>query len=393
MKLACVIHRFGADIAGGSESHCRVVAEHLAADHDVTIITTCAKDHVTWKNHYPGGESQVGRLRVLRFPVARPRDLHRFMDISDLVFADRASPAEQEQWFRENGPDAPELLDHLRRHGADYDRLLFWSYRYYHSYFGVPLVAARAVLVPTAEEDPLIRVDALDQLFALPAGYVYLTPEEAELVKGRVPARTPSAIVGCGLDPVARRPDVSRLADLGIEDPFVLYLGRIDPNKGCEILIRHFRRYHAEHVVPLQLVLAGPPNMPMPNHPAMLPLGRVDETLRQALLSEAFLLVVPSPYESLSLVLLEGWNHGLPALVNGHCDVLKGQALRADGALYYRTYDEFARGIDFLLEHPHLAQQLGRQGLAYVEREYRWPGVMAKIEALLAGLGRQRAVV
>jgi hypothetical protein len=96
MKLACVIHRFGADIAGGSESHCRVVAEHLAADHDVTIITTCAKDHVTWKNHYPGGESQIGRLRVLRFPVARPRDLHRFMDISDLVFADRASPAEQE---------------------------------------------------------------------------------------------------------------------------------------------------------------------------------------------------------------------------------------------------------------------------------------------------------
>ena len=74
---------------------------------------------------------------------------------------------EQEQWFRENGPDAPELLDHLRRHGAEYDRLLFWSYRYYHSYFGVPLVAARAVLVPTAEEDSLIRVAALDQLFAI----------------------------------------------------------------------------------------------------------------------------------------------------------------------------------------------------------------------------------
>ncbi len=170
MKLACVIHRFGADIAGGSESHCRVVAEHLAATHDVTIITTCAKDHVTWKNHYPRGESQVGALRVLRFPVARPRDLHRFIDISDLVFADRASPAEQEQWFRENGPDAPELLDHLRQHGAAYDRLLFWSYRYYHSYFGLPLVASRAVLVPTAEEDPLIRIDALDQLFAQPTG-------------------------------------------------------------------------------------------------------------------------------------------------------------------------------------------------------------------------------
>ena len=95
------------------------------------------------------------------FPVARPRHLHRFMELSDLVFADRASPTEQEQWFRENGPDAPELLEHLRRHGADFDRVLFWSYRYSDAYFGLPLVADRAILVPTAEEDPLIHVDVL----------------------------------------------------------------------------------------------------------------------------------------------------------------------------------------------------------------------------------------
>ncbi len=386
MKLACVIHRFGADIAGGSESHCRVVAEHLAADHDVTIITTCAKDHVTWKNHYPGGESQVGRLRVLRFPVARPRDLHRFMDISDLVFADRASPAEQEQWFRENGPDAPELLDHLRRHGADYDRLLFWSYRYYHSYFGVPLVAARAVLVPTAEEDPLIRVDALDQLFALPAGYLYLTPEEAELVKGRVPSRTPSAIIGCGLDPVARPPDVSRLADLGIEDPFVLYLGRIDPNKGCDFLMRNFLRY-AGMGRRTQLVMAGPSSMEVPTHGSIRALGFVDDEVREALLARARVLVMPSPFESLSMVLLEAWNHGVPVLVNARCRVTRGQTERADGGLYFRSVAEFEAALDYLLDHDETRRRLGAQGLAYVEREYRWPTVMAKLEALLNQVG------
>ncbi len=386
MKLACVIHRFGADIAGGSESHCRVVAEHLAADHDVTIITTCAKDHVTWKNHYPGGESQVGRLRVLRFPVARPRDLHRFMDISDLVFADRASPAEQEQWFRENGPDAPELLDHLRRHGADYDRLLFWSYRYYHSYFGVPLVAARAVLVPTAEEDPLIRVDALDQLFALPAGYLYLTPEEAELVKGRVPSRTPSAIIGCGLDPVARPPDVSRLADLGIEDPFVLYLGRIDPNKGCDFLMRNFLRY-AGMGRRTQLVMAGPSSMEVPTHGSIRALGFVDDEVREALLARARVLVMPSPFESLSMVLLEAWNHGVPVLVNARCRVTRGQTERADGGLYFRSVAEFEAALDYLLDHDDTRRRLGAQGLAYVDREYRWPTVMAKLEALLNQVG------
>jgi glycosyltransferase involved in cell wall biosynthesis len=382
MKLACVIHRFGADIAGGSESHCRVVAEHLAASHDVTVLTTCAKDHVTWKNHYPRGESQTGALRVLRFPVARPRDLHRFMDISDLVFADRATPAEQEQWFRENGPDAPELLDHLRRHGGQYDRLLFWSYRYYHSYFGLPLVAGRALLVPTAEEDPLIRVDALDRLFALPAAYVYLTPEEADLVGPRVPARTPSAVVGCGLDAVAHAPDVSRLDDLGIEDPFVLYLGRIDPNKGCDALMRNFVRYAGlgRHV---QLVMAGPASMDVPDHPSIRPLGFVDDEVRDALLARARVLLMPSPFESLSMVLLEAWNHALPVLVNARCRVTRGQTSRANGGLYYRNAAEFEAALDYLLAHDGTRRLLGTQGLAYVDREYRWPTVMAKLESLL----------
>ena len=114
------------------------------------------------------------------------------------------------------------------------------------------------------------------------------------------------------------------------------------------------------------------------------PLGYVGEEVREALLSNATALFVPSPYESLSIVLLEAWNHGVPALVNGWCDVLKGQALRSDGALYYRNFGEFASGLDYLLTHPAEARALGRQGREYVDREYRWPSVMTKIEEFLA---------
>jgi glycosyltransferase involved in cell wall biosynthesis len=383
MKLACVVHRFGADIAGGSEGHCRLIAEHLAARHDVTIITTCAHDHITWKDHYPPGASETGPLRVLRFPVVRERNLHRFMDISDVVFGDRATPKEQEQWFRENGPDAPQLLDHLRQHGREYDRVLFWSYRYYDAYFGVPIVADRAVLVPTAEEDPLIHVDALGPLFAQPAGFLYLTPEEAELVGARAPAGKPSAVIGCGLDPAPASVDLSRLDALGLVDPFVLYLGRIDPNKGCEALIRHFLRY-VENGRRVQLVMAGPANMPIPDHPLIRPLGFVDEGMRDALLARAQVLMMPSPFESLSMVLLEAWNRGLPALVNVRCRVLRGQVLRADGGLYYGNGVEFDAALDYLLDHPDEARVLGAQGRAYVDREYRWPTVLARIEKLLA---------
>ena len=147
---------------------------------------------------------------MLRFPVARQRDMRRFLDLNDLIAADRATADEQEQWFRENGPDAPELLGHLQHHGAGYDRVLFWAYRYADTYFGLPLVADRGVLVPTAEEDPLIHIDALEAFFARPKAFLFLTPEEEALVGRGRPADKPSAVIGSGLDPAP--PPASRRA-------------------------------------------------------------------------------------------------------------------------------------------------------------------------------------
>jgi glycosyltransferase involved in cell wall biosynthesis len=389
MKLACVVHRFGEDIAGGSEAHCRHVAEHLAASHDITILTTCARDHISWRNEYPAGESALGRLRILRFPVVRQRSLHRFADASELAFSGTASDAEQEQWFRENGPDAPELIEHLRTSGASYDGVLFWAFRYAVVYFALPLVASRSILVPTAEEDPVIRMGVLERFFDLPAGYVFLTPEEEALVEQRMSVTRPSVVIGSGLDPVGFRPPVD-LSPLGIRSLFVLYLGRIDPNKGCGDLIHHFMRFKQEHPGPVQLVMAGPASMPIPVHPDILTVGFIDDAVRDTVLSRAAALMMPSRFESLSLVLLEAWNHARPALVNGHCAVLKGQALRSDGALYYRNYDEFERGLSVLLEQPDLATTLGAQGLAYVDREYRWPHVIARIEGLLNQVAMRR---
>jgi glycosyltransferase involved in cell wall biosynthesis len=385
VRLACVVHRFGADLAGGSEGHCRLISAHLADRHDVTVVTTTAHDHVTWANHYEAGESRVGGLRVLRFPIERPRDLHRFRDLSDRVFGGDGTAGEQEEWFRENGPQSPALLEFLKTRAAEFDLILFWSYRYYDAYFGLPLARDRAVLVPTAEDDPLIHVDALTRYFALPRGYLFLTPEEEALVGNRAPAAVPREVIGCGIDPPAPidAAAAARLDALGISGDYVLYLGRVDPNKGCAAMLHHYQRYAANAARPLPLVLAGPANMPVPAHPLIRPLGFVDEATRDALLARARVLLMPSPYESLSMVLLEAWNHGIPALVNARCAVLKGQVLRADGGLHYQTAMDFEGALEYLLGHQDVARQLGAQGRAYVEREYRWPTVIAKIERLL----------
>ncbi len=385
MKLAFVIHRYGAEVTGGSEAHCRGFAERLAERHDVAVLTSCARDHLRWQNHYPPGEAREGPVRIHRFPVSRPRDLERFRDLSAVVFAGGASRHEQRRWFEENGPRVPDLVAYLSDHGRDYDRIIFFCYRYYCSYFGVPVVADRAVLVPTAEEDPLIRMPILSSFFALPRAYIFNTVEEAEIVHGRIEGTPPpSSIAGVGVDGPPQAPDPARLAEVGVESPYLLYLGRIEPNKGCDTLLRYFARQPEPGDNPLTLVMAGPVGMPIPRHRRIQPLGVVPGPLREALLAHASALVVPSLYESLSMVLLEAWNHAVPALVNGWCRVLRGQVQRADGGLYYTDRREFWEALRLLAEAPATARRLGAQGRAYVDREYRWPVVMEKVERMLA---------
>lgn len=382
MKLALVVQRYGAEVAGGSEAHCREVAERLAADHQVTVLTTCARDYISWRNEFPAGESREAGVRILRFR-ARQRNAARFWHASQLAFSRQARPEEEVAWFRENGPYAPELIRHLETEGASYDCVLFWTYRYYPSFAGLPLVADRAILLPTAEEDPAVRIRCLRSFFRQPAGFFFLTEEEAQLI--RTLAADPlanSEVIGSGLDPAPEGSDPQQLAAAGIEPgaDFMLYLGRVDKNKGCETLFEHYLRYVEDTGSSSLLVIAGKEAMPVPEHPQIRKLGFVTDESRMALLSAARFLVMPSPFESLSLVLLEAWNHSRPALVNGHCNVLRGQVRRADGGLYYDNYQQFREGADLLFERRETADQLGAQGLAYVEQHYRWPIVMGKIE-------------
>lgn len=386
MKLAFVVQRYGADVAGGSEAHCRELAQRLSTRHDVTVLTSCARDYITWESVLPAGESVQQGVRVVRFPVSRRRHVRSFAALGDEVFGGTAPRERQEEWFRENGPELPGLIDHLRVRGTAYDAVLFWTFRYAPSYFGLPLVADRAILLPTAEEDDTIALEVLEEYFRKPAGFLFLTPEEEALVATRAGGlRQPSATIGTGLDPVGAVAGRALLDDLALPEKYVLYLGRVDRNKGCDTLLRYFQEYEAAAPA-ATLVLAGPANIGIPEHPRIRALGYVSDEVRAALLGNAQALVVPSPYESLSIVLLEAWNHGVPALVNGRCKVLAGQVRRANGGLSYRWAGEFHEALTYLLTRAEERNAMGRQGLAYVDREYRWPTVLARVERLLAAV-------
>jgi len=385
LNLAFVIQRYGVEVSGGAELHCRWLVERLARRHRVEVFATRALDYLEWKNHYPEGTEEVGGVPVHRFKVKRPRNARVFASLSNLCFHESHTREEEVAWVRENGPFSPALVRAVERSRDRFDRFFFYCYRYYQSYHGLPAVRDRAILVPTAEEDPAIGLDIWKPFFHVPRGIVYLTPEEQSLVEDATGNReVPSVVIGSGLN----LPDVPEGLDFrrghGLERPFLLYVGRIDKNKGCVTLFAYFKKFLEETGADVDLVLAGQAVIPVPEHPRIRHVGFITEEEKVAALRACRLLVMPSPYESLSVITLEAWKLGVPVLANARCKVLMGQCLRSKGGLFYHGYAEFAEGLSLLLEREELARTLGRQGREHVEREYSWESVEGKVEDLIA---------
>ena len=115
MKVAVVVQRYGADISGGAELHARYIAERLARHADVEVLTTCARDYLTWRNELPRGEEQIHDVRVRRFPVSRVRDANQFGRRSRKVFERTHSIADELRWLDSQGPSSRQLVRHVRR--------------------------------------------------------------------------------------------------------------------------------------------------------------------------------------------------------------------------------------------------------------------------------------
>jgi glycosyltransferase involved in cell wall biosynthesis len=387
VRILFVIQRYGLEVAGGSELHCRWLATRLARRHQVEIATTCALDYIEWRNHYPPGDDTVDGILVRRFPVARPRSEHRFSLIQDLVFHDEHTLADERLWVVENGPVCPALIKALPSWPADV--VVFYSYRYYQSYFGVPAVADRAVLVPTAEEDPAVELPVFAPLFRSPRGLLYLTPEERALVNGvSGNEAVPSVVIGSGIN----LPDGWRTADVraryALPERFLFYAGRIDRNKGADTLFTYYRRLADDWPDVPPLVLVGKPALPIPEHQKIRHLGFVSEDEKFALLAACDVLLMPSAYESLSVIVLEAWAMGRPVLVNAACKVLEGQCVRSGGGLFYRGYAEWAEALRVLVRDRPLGDALGASGRDYVRREYDWDVVESRVLQFFASLAR-----
>ncbi len=374
MKLAVVVQRYGQAINGGAELHARYIAEHLARHAEVEVLTTCATDYVTWRNELPAGEEKVNGVRVRRFPVKHERDPQLFGRRSTQVFERLHSLGDELDWLDAEGPTSLALIDHLGRNAGNYDYCLFFSYRYYHAYHGVRATSPRAVLVPTAERDAAIGLTIFQPIFRGVRALMYNSHEERAMIQAVSGNHdVPGVVVGIGSE-VPRNPQPARFRQkYNIRGPFAVYVGRIDENKGCSELFEFFQGYIRDSSGQLSLVLIGNSRLPVPDHPRIRHLGFLDDTDKFDAMAAADLLVIPSYFESLSMVALEAWALGRPVLANGKCDVLKGQCTRANAGLYYETYAEFLETLRAIEQNRWLSTSLGRNGRQFFSKHYDWP--------------------
>jgi len=424
VKIAFVIQRYGAEVLGGSEHLCRLVAERLAATHEVDVLTTCAQDYVTWKNDYQEGSDRIRGVTVRRFANTQTRDLEAFNKYSDGIFANAHTRADEMEWLKQQGPWCPALTEYLRRQQQQYDVIIFFTYLYATTVMGLEVAPAKSILVPTAHDEPAIRLGIFKEVFQRAAALCYLTESEQKFVRGYFHDRPLiEEVVGVGVDLPQQAPPYPRLQTSADEEPaaaqdsgadpaaedaptrgfpshlmargamfrrrhrlhgsIVLYGGRIDPGKGCEELIHYFSEY-AKEGGDATLVLMGVKLMALPEDPFIRFAGLLSDRERLQALEAATVVVCPSPYESLSLLALEALAVGTPVLANARSAVLVEHCVRSNGGLYYADRDEFVECLKLLIGDERLRAGLGRNGREYIRRNYRWDVVLGKYDRIFA---------
>ncbi|QJD77049.1 glycosyltransferase family 4 protein [Spirosoma rhododendri] len=399
-KIAFIVQRYGVEVNGGAEYHCRILAERLTDTYEVDVLTSCAIEYQKWSNWYPAETVMIHGVRVRRFATAYERQsklsgqtehqLRKLMAMDKRgawgwlkkKYYSLKGPAVDEclrMWPRYQGPYTPELIEYLRQNHQQYDALIFFTYLYYPTIEGLTVAPHKSILIPTAHDEKPIYLPIFPAVFHRPRAILYNTVAEQRFVNQLFANQDiHSDVVGVGIEPPHAVSEKTAAELIGTDADYLLYVGRIDKAKGCDVMIDQFLRYKKKHPAPLKLVLVGQSFMDIPGHPDIIPAGFVDEDVKARLLLGAKAMLMPSPYESLSMVTLESMSVGVPVIANANCEILLDHIEASHAGYAYRDYAEFETAIDNILTQD--ISQMAENGKRYVQQNYTWQAVLEKFD-------------
>ncbi len=386
-RLAVVVQRCGDNVIGGSESYALAAAKVLSRHYDIEILTTTAKDHVTWDNYFPEGDEEVSaNLKVKRFRVdiGRSAYWHKldglYMSSIPIDFyANTAGKKREkilqsagymplsfcEEWIKNEGPYSKRLLQFIKANNERYSAFIFMTYIYAQTYFGVDEVAdkSKVFMIPTYHNESPVFMPIFRKY--KDCHQLFLTAAEKKFAEEVVyRSALKGSIIGFGLpDKFAPGASPGRLKN------YILYAGRLEENKGVLELFKFFEHYYANNRK-IKLITIGDGHLKNYRHEGIEYCGYVSEEKKLSLMQNAAAFIHPSRFESFGIVLIEAFMMGTPALVNARCEVLKEHIDNSGAGYSYTDRNEFCSNLDKLLAGRESNSDLAANARSYFEKNY-----------------------
>lgn len=406
-KIAFVVVRYGLNVNGGAEYHCRMLAERLVNDYDVEVLTTCVADYIK------GGNSSVKREEVINGVLVRRFETKPVDDTPEKIYGNKAKPVrrlrmflyhirclqivsyfmpiwnclakDEEEAIKRSVFYSVDLNNFIKEHKDDYNVFIAFTIDYAPFYYTALYAGDKTIAIPTMHCAKVSFRGLLTRAFSKFAYVGFNTIAEqklAERVFGRLMKR--HGIISIGIE--EHQPASWELTQDKYslpDDDYLLYIGRVDPGKMGRIF-RYFMVYKEKYPQStLKLVLVGGlnfENTPL-QHPDIIYTGFVSDEEKAVILQHAKVTVNPSQYESLSLILLEALHQEKMMLVNGHCNVLKEHCKKSGYAAdYYMNENQFVSKLHKMVSSEDLRKQKGALGKQYVMKNYNWELIMGRLK-------------
>ncbi len=361
-KILFVLSRYGFEVNGGMEVHARMIAESLANDfkQDVTVLTTKALDHNTYDNYFENETENINGVKVIRKEVEKIRKgkiQYAYLP-SILLRLALFHKFFEKHWINNEGPYSTSLETWYIRHKDEYDSVVFFKYFSWTTYRCIRYPHQNKILVPLVHDDPIIRLRVGGEVLNYADHILWNSQTSRQIAEKHHLIECESQEI-VGIWPTNRNVDnlnkeklLKKYGLLGLD--YILFVGRIESGKGADILFDYFQKFKKNHPMDaLKLVLVGRENMEIPKHVDIVHLGFLDDVERDSFMQFAKAMVIPSKFESLSMVLLESLNMNVPCIVNGNTGVLAEHAEKSNGVFAFKTYDEFEYAITSFVYEDH----------------------------------------
>ncbi|MBW4550084.1 MAG: glycosyltransferase [Aphanocapsa sp. GSE-SYN-MK-11-07L] len=169
----------------------------------------------------------------------------------------------------------------------------------------------------------------------------------------------------------------------------IIFLGRIDPKKGIDLLSVVFAKVH-QRFPQTHLVIAGPDNTGFSKTAtkyfldagcldAVTFTGMLTGSLKYAALAAASIYVAPSYSEGFSISVLEGMATKLPCVITTGCNFPEAAAAQA-ALVVDIDVDKIAEALIWCLENPEQAKVMGDRAQKLILEHYTWEQIANKLK-------------